>query len=356
MTQDREIRIQDNLADKDEIIPFKYSITSYGADYPVDGLVKRMSAGDIFLPTFQRSFVWTYKQASGFIESLLLGLPVPGIFLARDEESRKLLVIDGHQRLKSLQFFYEGIFASTGKEFKLKDVQPQFLGKTYKTLDEDDRRRLDDSILHATIVKQDEPEDDNSSIYYIFERLNTGGKVLSAQEIRAAISQGEFNDLLVKLNSNPSWRAMYGPISSRMRDQELIVRFLALYYAGESYEKPMKTFLNKFMKSNRYLRRYGESDIRSIFESTTRFIHTGVGAKAFKPGGAFIAALYDAVMVGTAKRLSKGAVGDTTEFKRRLERLEANQGFLDARTTHTSDEDNVSKRLKLAIDAFANIK
>ena len=85
----------------DGIPPGYYSITSYGADYPIDGLIKRLDRGDIIIPKFQRSYVWKIEQASRLIESFLLGLPVPGIFLARENETNKLIVIDGQQRLKS---------------------------------------------------------------------------------------------------------------------------------------------------------------------------------------------------------------------------------------------------------------
>jgi len=108
------------------------------------------------------------------------------------------------QRLRTLQFFYEGQFKPTGQVFELKGVQPEFEKKTYETLAVEDRRRLDDSVMHATIVKQDKPEEDNSSIYYIFERLNTGGTLLMPQEIRSSIFQGELNDLLKELNQNAS--------------------------------------------------------------------------------------------------------------------------------------------------------
>src|SRR4051812_37743221 len=93
---------------EEELTPFKYSITSYGADYPVDGLVKRLESGSILIPTFQRGYVWKISEASRLIESLLLGLPVPGIFLAKEADSNRLLVIDGQQRLRSLQYFYGG--------------------------------------------------------------------------------------------------------------------------------------------------------------------------------------------------------------------------------------------------------
>ncbi len=115
--EEEEVKIEDEPEEAEEEVPFKYAITSYGADYPVDGLVKRLIARDIFIPPFQRGYVWTLTQASRFVESLLLGLPVPGIFLSRDIENQKLMVIDGQQRLRTLQYFYEGIFAKTGREW-----------------------------------------------------------------------------------------------------------------------------------------------------------------------------------------------------------------------------------------------
>ena len=118
---DKDEKVREGLSETEleEESPLKYSITSYGADYPVDGLVRRIGDGSIFIPTFQRGFIWSLREASRFIESLLLGLPVPGIFLSRDEDTKKLMVIDGQQRLRTLQYFYDGIFHNTGREFAL---------------------------------------------------------------------------------------------------------------------------------------------------------------------------------------------------------------------------------------------
>ena len=158
----------------DEALAFKYAITSYGADYPVDSLVKRVKSEDVHIPLFQRNYIWPLTRASRFVESLLLGLPVPGIFLSRERETGKLLVIDGQQRLLTLRDFYNGIFMPTGRRFALADLASRFEGLTYKTLPDDDRRRLDDSIIHATVVRQDEPSEDDSSVYLIFvERART---------------------------------------------------------------------------------------------------------------------------------------------------------------------------------------
>ena len=121
--EERDMSLEESdaqdLADEQEVAPFKYSITSYGADYPIDGLVKRIRDGSIYIPSFQRGFVWTLPQASRFIESLLLGLPVPGIFLSKDDATQKLLVIDGQQRLLTLSWFYEGVFHATERVFAL---------------------------------------------------------------------------------------------------------------------------------------------------------------------------------------------------------------------------------------------
>lgn len=356
--QGRETEVREGMGHEgvEESLPFRYSITSYGADYPVDGLVKRMRDGGIYVPRFQRSFVWNLRGASRFVESLLLGLPVPGIFLSRDEETQRLLVIDGQQRLRTLQYFYDGIFGDTGREFALRDVQNQYEGATYRSLSDEDRRRLDDSIIHATIVKQDEPSEDNSSIFNIFERLNTGGTLLQAQEVRAAIYGGEFDALLRELNEDGSWRMLFGRRSSRMRDQELILRFFALYYWGDRYEKPMKGFLNMYMASNRHLEESTAEEMRRMFGDTVGTIGRCLGTGAFRPRRAFIAALCDAVMVGIARRLSRGEIEDGEALRIQYDGLLTDATFVDAITSRTSDQDVVQRRLRLATEAFADAR
>jgi len=357
---EKDTPIIDTLGDEDVVIPFQYSLTSYGADYPVDGLVHRLQKEDIIIPTFQRGYVWTWRQASRFIESLLLGLPVPGIFLSKEEKTGRLLVIDGQQRLRSLQWFFEGVFrksshGSTPHEFSLKGVQSEFNGATYGTLKEHDKRILNDSIIHATIVKQDVPSEDKSSIYHIFQRLNTGGTRLRPQEIRACIYHGEFNDLLRKLNSITTWRGVFGPPHSRMRDQELILRFFALYFYEDSYVRPMDNFLNKYMGKNRDLGFQSRDVIESTFTKTIQTVSDSVGSSAFRPKNTFNAAVFDAVMVGVARRLGKGNICDLKNLKRCYESLVADKAFLNTTEEATSNEDRVHARLLLSTKAFAGV-
>jgi hypothetical protein len=349
-----------------EVIPFTYSITAYGADYPVDGVVKRIQFADIIVPTFnweqgsgssivgfQREYVWPRPKADRFIESLLLGLPVPGVFLVR-ESSGRFLVLDGHQRLYTLRAFYEGVI--NGIEYKLGDVQQRFIGKRYKDLDVEDRRRLDDSIIHATVIRQDEPSEDQSSIYVIFERLNTGGVNLQPQEIRVALYHGELVRVLRVLNEDVNWRLLFGNKSKRLKDMEMILRFLSFYYYSDKYRSPMKDFLNRYMAQNRDLTHQGEKEVVAIFTTTVAAIAEGIGPRAFRPVRAVNAAVIDSVMTGVAHRLASGPILKNGELQKNYEGLLNNKAYRQSIETGTSQESNVATRLLEAKNAFASVK
>jgi hypothetical protein len=350
-----EQEIDQVLDESDEVVPFKYDITSYGVDYPVDSLVRRVLDGDIIVPKFQRGYVWSLREASRFIESLLFGLPVPSIFLSKEPESQKLLVIDGQQRLLTLRYFNEGIWPATRKEFALKGVPGKFEGQTFKTLPIEDRRRLENSIIHAIVIKQNEPSDDESSIYHVFERLNTSGVSLTPQEIRAAIYHGEFSDLLKELNQASAWRAIYGNVNKLMRDQELILRFLALHFRATEYSRPMKAFLNTFMGRNRHLTRISRNQVLGAFIPTIETIHRTIGVRAFRLSRVLNAAVFDGVMVGIARRLGQGPINDDEGLKVQYTELLKNPEFLAVAERATADEESVSKRLKLSTKAFAGV-
>jgi len=332
-----------------------YAITSYGADFPVDGLVKRLIAGDIYIPSFQRGYVWTKRQADRFIESLLMGLPVPGIFLAREADSQRLIVIDGQQRLRTLEFFYDGIF--NRHEYKLEGVHRDFAGKSYKTLNDEDRRKLDDTIIHATIIRQDQPSEDDTSIYHIFERLNTGGTPLQAQEIRASIYEGSFNELLSTLDALPRWREIFGPPSKRLKDQELILRFLALRFNGENYRKPMASFLNNFMSRKRSLQDPADAPrFTAAFEKAIATVHAAIGSRAFRPERALNAAIFDAVMVGISRRLERGPVTNLGSLSETYDQLLEDDEFQATFGKSTTDTENVRVRLLKAATAFQDLQ
>jgi hypothetical protein len=339
-----------------EVAPIRYVISSYGADYTVDGLVKRMRERSIYVPQFQRGFVWDLKDASRFVESLLLGLPVPSIFLSKEADSGKLLVVDGQQRLLSIRYFYDGIWEPNKREFALRGVDETFEGKPYKGLREEDRRRLDDAILHVTIFKQDEPSDDQSGIYQVFERLNSGGKKLTPHEIRSAVHHsGGMRALLDYLNRNPEWRVIYGQEDYRMRDQELVLRFLAFYYDAARYQSPLVSFLNGFMGRHKNLEKPQSDEMTKIFSDTIHVILNSIGPSAFRPVRVLNAAVFDSVMVGLARRLKKGEIHEFEKLKDAYNNLLRDQTFIDACGRGTAGEERVKTRIRLASEAFGGV-
>ena len=350
--QQEEVEIIDEV--ENNPLNFKYAITSYGADYPVDGIVSRLNSGKIVIPKFQRQYVWKLNQASRFIESLILELPVPGVFLSKDPDSSNLLVIDGQQRLKTIQFFVNGLFANDRK-FKLRGVQPQFENLSFEDLEEEVKTAFNDYVIHATVIRQDEPSNDQSSIYHIFERLNTGGTPLQPQEIRACIFFGEFNELIGELNKNEHFRNIYGRPNNRLKDQELILRFLSLYYESDKYEKPLKGFLNAFMGDNRHLQKYSKDQITNKFERTIKIIDETLGKSAFRIERGINTAFYDSVMVGVARRLDKGNINNKDAFINSYRSLSVNAEMQTLIKGGTSDEKNIERRIQIATEAFSNI-
>lgn len=297
---------------RDAVQSVRYRINSYGIDFDVDGLVRRLNQGSVFVPSFQREFVWSRKRASLFIESLLLGLPVPGIFLSEDTDTGRLMVIDGQQRLKTLQFFYSGYFgtssAGSATSFTLDGVDQEFQGKRYADLSESERYRLDNSRIHATVTRQNFPEDGNSSLFHIFHRLNSGGQQLMPQEIRRAICRGSLMDSVRELNDNPDWRSIFGSRSQRQKDQELILRFWAMYLDADAYRAPMLGFLDKFADKHRDAGVEFLYEGRKAFTATIGAFSSALGSKAFRTAASkqLNAAVFDSMMVGLAHRIKAG--------------------------------------------------
>ncbi len=349
------LEIDDNAEYENDSIYF--AISSFGADYTVDGLIKRLDKKQIIVPEFQRQYVWDIKKASRFIESLIIGLPVPGIFLSRDSNnegsssSNNLLIIDGQQRLLSLQKFYKGTFGE--KKFRLTGVCEELDGCSYDELSPDDQSRLDDAIIHATIIKQEVPDGDNSSIYMVFERLNTGGVLLQPQEIRACIYHGAFNNLLNELIFNPYWRGLFKKENPRMKEQEMLLRFFALYFCHNEYKKGLKNFLNSFMYRNKDLQLYNAALLTDLFVKSLTLIVQAKGKDSFRRGAAVNAALFDSVMIGVAKRLQQSEM-TVEECRNKYDLLMKNPEYMDSSSSSTADEKPLKERINLAIRGFSN--
>lgn len=350
--EDIEIEEIDSETEDYESSPPEYEISTYPADFTLEVLYGKWKAGDIEIPKFQRQFVWKQIQSSKLIESYLVGLPVPAIFLYTSRKSEKFLVIDGQQRLKSIVYFFDGYFGDgvTGnrKIFKLKGLneKSKWKDKTFEEFTETEKRQLKGCILRSFIVKQLDPKDD-TSIYHIFERLNTGGTLLTNQEVRNCVYGGHLNDLFVELNTYSSWRSILGKatLDSRQKDVELILRFFALRQI-EEYQKPLKDFLSKFMLHNRFASPELIEEMRKIFQNTCDTVFSKLGEKPFHVRKGLNSSIFDSVMVTFSKHLDH--IPD--DINKRYKSLTSydNDNFYKYTVRATTDVETVRKRFLIA--------
>jgi hypothetical protein len=340
-------------------------VSYLGSDFDVDGLVRRFERGDIIIPSFgaddqtietagfQRRFVWRRPQMDRFIESLLLGYPIPGVFFVQQLD-RRYLVLDGQQRIRTLAAFYKGLH--NGQEFTLRSVAKRFEGLSYRDLDDETRRTLDNTFIQATIVRTDGSPTSLDAVYQIFERLNTGGTQLTPHEIRVALYSGPLIEFLTSLNSVPAWRSLYGKESPRLRDQEMILRFIALYIQAGSYRRPLRKFLNDFAATHRGLDSLPADVLRERFEKSTELLLAGPGRAALRAtGNQLNAALTEAVLVGLAKRLDYGAPPAPADVTTAVRTISQDSRIEAVISRATADEESVRTRLAIADRAFATI-
>lgn len=335
--------------------PSEYDIVSIPADYTLEGLTNKWKKAQLIIPGFQRKFVWTQRQSSRLIESFLLGLPVPALFLYVEPDTGTQQVIDGQQRLLSVVQFFEGTFknASMTKEklFRLIGLGDESPYANCSANDLEERfpaqfTKLHDAVMRAFVIRQLNPND-ATSIYHIFERLNTGGTRLLGQEIRNCVYHGPFNELLCTLNDNPNWRKIIGKphADGRMRDVEMILRFMALYCFADKYKKPMKDFLSTVMKKKRTLAKEEADALGETFTKTCNQVVDMLGECPFHAyGGRMAPAVFDAVFTTIAKH-----TGDLpTDIRDRCDTLINSRAFVRTASYRTTDKDAVARRLELA--------
>jgi len=259
----------------------EYDITSSPNDFNVSTIVNQIEKGTFIIPGFQRNYVWDLGMASRLIESLILGLPIPQIFLY-EQGRNKYLVIDGQQRLMSIYYFVNQRFPRMEKrnelrrlfdekgnipknvltddefftEFKLKLVSKLTEERSNKLNDlcygglGDWQSTLDLKTIRCILVKQNLPKADDSSIFEIFSRLNSGGMMLKPQEIRASLYHSDFMKMIARLNSDDRWRKLLNEKEPDLHliDMEMLLRGFALLKERENYRPSLTRFLNSFAK------------------------------------------------------------------------------------------------------------
>ncbi len=348
-----------------------FKISSWGADLSFRELIARYDDNELIKPELQRHYVWDRVEASRFIDSVLLGLPVPSIFLAKTSEE-KLLIIDGYQRIMTVRDFVKGVFSDDNTQFVLsnsKRINERWRGKSFAQLSEEEKRKIRNTTIHAIIFMQQHPAKGDTSMYQVFERINTSGRSLLPQEIRNCVYQGPLNTLLFELNENKKWRAMWGDENrdSRMRDLELILRFFALSddYILKSDDAPYNISLKKYL--NEYM---GEHNVpseidgmREKFKRTIDFVYANFGETAYhniSPSDStkyilnLSSTVFDAVMIASWKVVLEGFPARSPQEYQKLKmevlRDESYQKILSQETMRSA---NIRRRVN---DMFAALR
>ena len=345
-----------------------FNINSWGADLSFRELIMMYDDDELVKPELQRKYVWSMEEASKFIDSLLLGLPVPSIFLAKVGDQK--LIIDGYQRLMTVYDYVRGIFSGDGKVFKLtnsESINRRWRGKAFVELPKDEQRRIQSTTIHAIIFEQKHPAND-SGMYKIFERINTSGRTLKPQEIRNCVYHGAFNTALMEMNEYPAWRNVWGSAvcDSRMTDVEFILRFLTLNNLtanGTDVKRiTLKKELNVYMAGKANISAEQIATLGNEFRNVIDIIWTALGQYAFrnltkvternpvqKFSNSLHPAIFDAVAIASAQFLRDGANGSIDNFTiENYKRLLNNPEFIDCITVRTTNTERLLRRIELA--------
>ncbi|MFI8254283.1 DUF262 domain-containing protein [Streptomyces filamentosus] len=257
-------------------------------DWTAETILSQLRRGNIQLnPRFQRRDAWNKPRKSRFIESLILGLPIPQIVLAEDRNKRgKFIVLDGKQRLLALRQFAAGSsfavsdgeedfkgFGLTGLEVR-QDLRLVTLAKMEKGDEHlDDLNAFLNETIRTVVVRRWPSED---FLNLVFLRLNTGSVKLSPQELRQALHPGDFTDYLddVASESTALRSALRnGRPDFRMRDVEILLRYFAFHYMLEEYSGNLKKFLDDTVNCLNDMWQSDEGDIRAAGEDCERAIN-----------------------------------------------------------------------------------
>jgi hypothetical protein len=269
--------------EQDDLSGGKRKIYTEQGDPEIDSLHKRFLKGRLNVqPEFQRQFVWDEIKSSRLIESALLDIPIPIVYLSEEKDGKEN-VIDGQQRLTSFFSFIDGKFPDS-KEFKLKklNVFTELNGKKFNQLSEE----LQDKITTYKIrVIKFKKESDGDLQFEIFARLNSGSVPLNDQELRNCVFRGKFNELLKELSQDKDFKYLLGIATPdrRMKDRELVLRFASFHFNTYlNYAAPIKKFLNDSMEKYQNISPADETNLRNAFKNTVQIIRSLLDKNAFK--------------------------------------------------------------------------
>lgn len=360
----------------------EYDLTAAPNDFNIKTIYDFIESGVMEIPNFQRNYVWDLKRASKLIESIIMGLPVPQIFLF-EKTRNKFLVIDGQQRLMTIYYFIKKRFPKRdkrpfiGRVFdKNKGIPDKILfdntyfdafnlylpsdvpdkknilnGLNYSTLGEDYKTMFELRTIRNVIIKQNIPPGDDSSIYEIFNRLNSGGMNLKPQEIRSSLYNSRFYDLLYTLNQDKRWRRLLGTDEDiHLKDIEILLRAFALLIDGyENYKPSMLRFLNNFSKKNGNIDQEKIDYLEKLFDAFLKESEKLNEKIFFSRTGKFNISMFEAIFASVCKDAFKNKNTEVTPIDNsKLKILKDDHEFFDASQSETASKKNVIKRVERA--------
>lgn len=371
-----ELENKENDADEeiDDNQLMAYDIAVFYNTYNLSTLMKWWG-GKLIVPDFQRAYVWSLKQASEFVDSILRGLPVPSMFFYDDSNNSRYLVVDGQQRLSSL-YAYIKKQEYAGEKFCLTgSIHPKWKGKSYLDLEEEEKERLDDALMNITLMRQLAPDDGQSAMYLAFQRINTGGRTLKAQEIRMAVSYGALALYIDKLSKDQrfeKWRFVRTQAQRMNNDyspiQELLVKFFAYYfcypdnYIGSSTRALLDTFFDqqkdfdgsqKKLPGVDYL---GQERFQEAFDAAFEIVNS-LDIELLKPYGKATQTYLEAIWIGLTYRVLNAGKSINKEtlpgyIKKWKETIGEDRFAQLFRARRTSSLISAKERIKAGIEYF----
>lgn len=233
---------QEVIAAEAEIVEQSKRIEFYITEYSVELLASKMKAGDFIVPAYQREFTWEHERKSRFIESVIMGLPIPFLFFWEMENGR-LEIVDGSQRLRTLEEFVYG-------ELRLGRLEslPAISHFRFSDLSESRQRKILNRSIRGIVLNE---HADEQARFDMFERINTSSKVANPAEVRRGVLGGPFMSLVSELALLPEFIAL-APVSDKLvkerEHEELAIRFFAYSDGLKGYKDRPSEFLFAYAK------------------------------------------------------------------------------------------------------------
>jgi len=271
---------QEDEGDINKHISFKDAVV-LNADWTIETINSQIQKGNIDLqPGFQRRVAWDDVRKSRLIESIIVSLPVPNIVLAENRNHRgRFIVIDGKQRLVSISNFMANGFTLRGL-----DIRPDLNGRSFEHLPSEDREYMENATLRSTLIRN---WTDENFLYATFFRLNSGSLPLSPQELRKALVGSNLLDAIDEyLLASEAFKRIFGnELDKRMRDSELVLRFLSFDRSLTDYRGDFKEFLDsttRYFEDDWTTRQAEASEALARFDMALNSAHSIFGADSFK--------------------------------------------------------------------------